>query len=98
MAEDIRVVPTSFGTSDWRVESGDKTYLCDIRLEISLTLNASRYYILRSGKLVREGTFNFRAWNDDATQELLIALVKSMYPHSKVTVELPTPLGQAVGH
>jgi hypothetical protein len=98
MAEVIRVVPISVGASDWRVESGDGKYLCDIRLEISLVWNASRYYILRDGKLVREGTFNFRAWNDDATQELLTALVKSMYPHAKITVEIPTPLGQAVGH
>lgn len=52
MAEAIRVFPTSFGTSDWRVELVDGRYICDVRVEISAMLNASRYYVLHDGKLV----------------------------------------------
>lgn len=96
MAEAIRVFPTSFGTSDWHVEFTDGGYICDIRLEISSMLNASRYYVLHDGKLVKEGTFNFGVWDYDAVREVLTALVKSMYSDATVTIDLPTRGSSAV--
>lgn len=97
MAEAIRVFPTSFGTSDWRVELVDGRYICDVRVEISAMLNASRYYVLHDGKLVKEGTFNFDVWDDDAVRELLTALVKSMYADATVTIDRPARMRRAVG-
>lgn len=95
MAESVRVVPTSLGTSDWRVEFADGTYICDIRLDISSMMNASRYYFLVDGQVTKEGTFNFAVWDYDAVRELLTLLVHSMYRDANIDVRVPAR--QAVG-
>ena len=97
MAELIRVLPASYGTADWRVEFVDGKYICDIRLEISSMLNASRYYVLLDGVLGKEGTFTFSVWDHDAIRELLTAIVRSMYAEARVEVRLPQQPGRATG-
>ena len=97
MAESIRVVPTTFGTADWRVEFADGKYVCDIRLEISSMMNASRYYVLTDGQLAKEGTFNFDAWDYEAAGELLSQIVRSMYPSASVDVRVPQRPSKATG-
>jgi|HubBroStandDraft_6_1064221.scaffolds.fasta_scaffold168206_2 hypothetical protein len=96
MAEAIRVVSTSLGTSDWRVERADGTYLCDIRIELSASYYGSRYYVLRDGHLQKEGTFTDDAWDDDAVRDVLTAIVRQTSPNATVTVER-RPQRRAVG-
>jgi hypothetical protein len=85
---DIHVVSTTHGTSDWRVEKADGTYLCDVRLELSASFYGSRYYVLDGGQLKREGTFTFDVWDDGAAREVLTAIVKKwLAPDATVVVE-----------
>lgn len=93
----IRVYPTSFGTSDWRVEFTDGRHICDIRLAISSILNGSRYYIIVDGMVAKEGTFNFGVWDWEAANELVTALVRNMYTDAEITVERPRPARAAQG-
>jgi hypothetical protein len=96
MAEAIRVVPTSYGTSDWRVEFTDGAYICDIRIEISSTLKGS-YYVLTDGRLAKEGTFNFRAWDEQAVRDVLTGIVRSMYPGADVAIHMQPRRARAAG-
>lgn len=89
MTHSIRVVPTSYGTTDWRVTFDDGRFICDIRLVISSMLNGSRYYVLDGeGGVVKEGTFSFDVWDLSAVHETVTAIVRSMYADAKVSVEL----------
>jgi hypothetical protein len=96
MNETIRVVSTSFGTSDWRVEQADGTYLYDIRIELSASYYGSRYFVLREGRMEKEGTFSYDAWDDDAVRDVLTAIVHQKYPNAAVTIER-RPQRRAVG-
>ncbi len=96
MAEMIRVVSTSPGTSDWRVERADGTQVCDIRIELSASYYGSRYFVLRGGRLEKEGTFTYDAWDDAAVREVLTAIVRQTSPDATVTVER-RPQRRAVG-
>ncbi len=93
----IRVYPTSLGMSDWGVAFADGRHMCDIRLAISSILNASRYYVVVDDAVTKEGTFNFGVWDWDTVEELLKALVHSMYADAEVTVEVPRPARVAQG-
>ncbi|HKY36530.1 MAG TPA: hypothetical protein VJN18_11360 [Polyangiaceae bacterium] len=98
MAERIRVVPTRFGTSDWRAEFIDNgKYICDIRFDISSMLNGSRYYVLQDGVVAKEGSFNFGVWDYDAVRDVLAQIVRRMYAGASVEVEMPRPRGRAAG-
>jgi RNA polymerase sigma factor (sigma-70 family) len=88
-AEAIRVVSTGLGTDDWRVERSDGTYLCDIRIELSASYYGSRYYVIRDGRLRKEGTFTFDAWDDAAVRDVPTAIVRQTSPKAAVSVELP---------
>ena len=92
MAQSIRAVPTSHGTTDWRVTFDDDRYICDLHLVVSSMLNGSRYYVLdEEGGVVKEGTFDFGMWDWDTIRETVAAIVRSMYADAEVAVELPAP-------
>jgi hypothetical protein len=93
--EAIRVVATTLGTSDWRVERADGTYLCDIRIELGSY--CSRYLVLRDGHFQKEGTFFRDVWDDDAVRHVLAAIVWQTSPNATVTVERPPRHEPALG-
>src|SRR4051794_24851862 len=87
MNETFRVVSTSFGTSDWRVERTDGTYVCDIRIELSTGYYGSRYFVLREGRLQDEGSFTYDTWDDAAARNVVTAVLRKKYPDATVLVE-----------
>ncbi|MBI4956367.1 MAG: hypothetical protein HY908_30400 [Myxococcales bacterium] len=91
----VKVYPMRYSASDWRVEFADGKYICDIRVALSSIPNASRYYVLMSGEVAKEGTFSFSAWDAEAVEELLTAVVRSMYAAAQVSVE-PAPSRRAI--
>lgn len=92
MAEAIHVIRTGFGKTDWRAEFADNgRYVCDIRIQLSSMLNGSHYYVLRDGKVVKDGSFNFDTWTEETERDLLTAIVRSMYPEATVTIDLTRP-------
>lgn len=96
MAEAIHVVRTGFGKTDWRAEFAESgSYICDIRIQLSLMLNGSRYYVLRDGKVVKDGSFNFDTWTEETERDLLTGIVRSMYPEATVTIDLARPRSSA---
>lgn len=89
MTPTIRITPTAPGTSDWRAERTDTgRALCDIRLNISSMLNASRYYVIIDGEVRREGTFNFDLWDAETIRDVLTQIVQKLVPGAQVEVDL----------
>jgi len=85
MSKAIHVASTSLGTAQWHAEVPDGTYLCDIRFELSAFERGSRYYVLRNGKLLKEGTFTFEVWDKNAAHEIVTAILQVMFPGATVT-------------
>jgi len=87
----IRVVSTSSATTDWRATRADGTYLCDIRLDLFVNCQGSRYFIVKEGSLVKEGTFSCTDWDDETAREVLTLIMVKMCPGAEVHVGARRP-------
>jgi hypothetical protein len=87
MAKRLQVVPSSFGTSAWRVQTPDGEFLCEIRIMVSSMFNGSRYHFIDAdGRVTKSGVFNFEIWDWNTIVQLLTDLVRTMAPEAEVEV------------
>ena len=92
----VMVTRMGSGTSWWSVALDGKP-VCEIRVRLSSTRNASLYYVLVGETVVQEGHFNFLLWDLAAIEDLLTKLVRRMYPDDEIVIEVPSELKAANG-
>jgi hypothetical protein len=93
----VMVTRLGSGTSRWSVALQDGKPVCEIRVRLSSTRNASLYYVLEGETVVQEGHFNFLLWDWAAIEDLLTKLVRRMYPDAEIVIEVPSDLKAANG-
>jgi hypothetical protein len=89
---------SSFGKAEWRAVRSNGDLLFEIRLQISLMLNRSHYFVIGlRGEVIRYGIFNFDTWDYPEIVQILTAIVTAVVPGSEVDVELDAPQRPASG-